>query len=236
VRFINKKYQAVIFDLFGTLIDKISLRDHINTLNQMASAVSAPPDEFIRWWFATFDDRGLGVFKSLDENIDYICRKLGLHPKKGQVNLAAQINIERTALAMRPCPFAAELLSALKTEGYRTCLITNCSAEIPGLFDAMPLAALVDVAVFSALERMQKPDPRIYRLAAKRLAVKPETCLFIGDGDCNELTGAARAGMHPVLIRNPDEDRADVHRADFEGDDWQGPVIYSLKEALNLVK
>ena len=230
------KYKAVIFDLFGTLIDKISLREHRDTLGQMAAAVSAPSEEFIKWWFDTFNERGLGVFGSLEENIDYICRELGLHPGADQIKLAAQINIERTAYAMIPRPFAVESLTALKNQGCKTGLITNCSAGIPKLFNDLPLATLVDVAVFSALEGMQKPNPQIYQLAAGRLSVKPDSCLYIGDGDSGELTGAVQAGMHPVLIRDPDEDRTDVHRVDFEGDDWHGPVIYSLQEVLTLVE
>ena len=51
------KYQAVIFDLFGTLIDNFSLREHQSVLAQMASVLSAPPDDFTRLWFETSDHR-----------------------------------------------------------------------------------------------------------------------------------------------------------------------------------
>ena len=84
--------------------------------------------------------------------------------------------------------------------------------------------------------RLQKPDPRIYRIAVEKLAVRPEACLYIGDGDGNELTGAAEAGMHPVLIRNPDEDRNNVIRLNYQGDDWQGPAISSLTEIYALLE
>ena len=99
----------------------------------------------------------------------------------------------------------------------------------------MPFAPLVDVAVFSCLEGVQKPAPRIYQLAVERLAVRPENCLYIGDGDSQELTGASQVGMYPVLIRNPDEDSTDVHRVDYEAGEWEGPVISSLREVLTLV-
>jgi putative hydrolase of the HAD superfamily len=230
------KYKAVIFDLFGTLIDKLSLQEHRNVLRQMASYISATPDDFIKLWFATFNERGLGVFQNIKENVECICRKLELPMEDARIAQAAKINIDYTARGMKLRPYAIELLSHLKSNGYKTGLISDCSAEIPGLFNNMPLAPLIDAAVFSCTVGVQKPDPHIYQLTAERMAVKPECCLYIGDGDSNELTGALQAGMHSVLIRNPGEDRYDVYRVDFEAEDWHGPIISSLKEVLTLIK
>ena len=67
------------------------------------------------------------------------------------------------------------------------------------------------------------------------LHCEPEDCLYIGDSDSNELTGATRAGMDVVLIRNPEEDRDNVYRENFEGDTLQGPVITSLREVMDLL-
>jgi putative hydrolase of the HAD superfamily len=107
---------------------------------------------------------------------------------------------------------------------------------VPAIWEDTPFAPLIDVTVFSCKVGVQKPAPLIYQLTAEQLAVKPEACLYIGDGDSHELTGAAQVGMHPVLIRDPDEDRTDVHRVDWEAEDWHGPVITSLKDVLNLVR
>ncbi len=230
------KYEAVIFDLFGTLIDKFPLREHENALRQMASVLSAPPDDFIQLWFDTLDERGLGVFQTIEENVEYICQKLDVSSEDAEVEAAARINLEYAVRVIKPRPDAVATLSDLKGHGYKTGLITNCGAAIPKMLDKMPLAALLDVSVFSALIGMQKPDPRIYQLAIEHLAVKPEDCLYIGDGDCQELTGAAGVGMHPVLIRDPDEDSANVYRVDDEADSWDGPVISSLREILTLLE
>jgi len=42
------KYEAVIFDLFGTLVDMFSFAKHQRVLSEMAATVSAPPDNFAR--------------------------------------------------------------------------------------------------------------------------------------------------------------------------------------------
>ena len=230
------KYKAIIFDLFGTLIDKFLLREHREALSQMAAVVSAPSDDFIRLWFDSFEQRGLGVFQAIEENVAYICQKLDITPEDGKLKAAARINLDYAAQNMKARPNAVETLSALKSSGYKTGLISNCGVAIPKILDKMPLASVIDVAVFSALVGIQKPDSRIYELAVERLAVRAEDCLYIGDGDSQELTGAANVGMHPVLIRDPDEDSANVHRVDCEADSWKGPVISSLKDILTLLE
>jgi putative hydrolase of the HAD superfamily len=229
------KYEAVIFDLFGTLIDKLSLREHTGILRQMASIVSVPSDGFVRLWFDTHNERGLGVFQSLESNIEYICQQLGVQPEDTKITLASQINLDYTARSIKPRTDAIEVLSYLKSHGYKTGLISNCSASIPNILKNMPFAQMIDVKLFSSLVGMQKLDPRIYQLIAKQLALNPEECLYIGDGDENELTGAAQASMHPVLICDPCEDGTNVHRVNSEAEQWNGLVISSLTEVLKLV-
>ncbi len=233
------KYEAVIFDLFGTLIEKFSLAESQNTLRQMASVLSIPAEDFIGLWFDTFDDRGLGglgILQTVEANVKLICQRLGVSREDTQTSAAAKINIEYTQHAMKPSPYSVELLSYLQLHGYRTVLITNCSAEIPAIWQDTPFAPLFDLAIFSCSVGIQKPDCRIYQRAVEHLAVKSNDCLYVGDGDSNELTGAAAVGMHPVLIRDPNENSADVHRVGTERDIWQGPVISSLSEVLGLLE
>jgi putative hydrolase of the HAD superfamily len=236
VKFINRKYQAVIFDLYGTLINKLSLREYKEDLRRMASELSVPPDDLIRLWFDTQNERGLGIFQSHEDNIKYICDKLEWQAGDAQIEHAVQTYLKYTADSAKLRPHAIEVLTHLKADGYKTGLITDCSASIPRIFKDIALAPLIDTAIFSCSVGMLKPDPRIYRLAVEQLAVEPEACLYIGDGDDNELTGALQVGMHPVLIRNPDEDSHDVDHTDWEAEAWPGPVITSLQEVMNLVK
>lgn len=230
------KYKAVIFDLFGTLIKNYSIQEHEAVLRQMASILSAPSEGFVRLWYGTFNERCTGVLKTPGDNIDYVCRKLGVPVEDSQVTLAARTRFELTARTMIPVPESVAMLSHLKSEGYKIGLITDCSAEVPTIWQDTPLAPLFDVTVFSCLVGMKKPDPRIYYLATERLVVKPQSCLYIGDGSSQELTGAAAVGMHPVLIRFRDEDNEGIHRVDAETEAWDGPVISSLKEVLTLVR
>jgi len=225
------KYLAVIFDLFGTLSDNFSSSGYYAALAEMAAALSLPPDDFRRVWFDTSRERNIGSFQSCEANVEHICRELGVRPKGRQIKLAAQIRLDYIRQVMTPRSDATEVLSRLKAEGHKTGLISDCTPEIPLVWPETPLASLIDTAVFSCSVGLRKPDPRIYQLAAKRLGVRPEQCLFVGDGGSQELSGALRVGMHPVLLRL-DADSTEPHLVNREL--WDGHKVSSLREVLTI--
>lgn len=228
------KYKAVIFDLFGTLVPNMSLSEHRAVLTRMAHALSAPPDDFAQLWFDTFNERSTGIFQSPDDNVAYICRTLGVSVNETKVKLATRIRFDYSVQSMVPRSDAIETLSHLKYEGCKTGLISDCSAEVPAIWKDTPFVELIDVAIFSCSVGVKKPDPRIYQLTTNQLGIKPQECLYIGDGSSQELTGASQVGMHAVLLRLPDENGTDAHRIDSE--EWHGPTISSLKDVLKLVR
>ena len=230
------KYKAVIFDLFGTLVKNFTVQQHEGTLGQMADILGAPREEFIQLWYGTFNMRCLGELKTPEENVEYVCRELGIEVRDSQVKNAAKIRYTLTKDTLIPLPGSIEMLSSLKDQGMKTGLVSDCSSEVPNIWQTTPFNSAFDITVFSCTEGVKKPDAQIYKLAADRLGVNPEDCLYIGDGSSNELTGAEAVGMHPVLIIDPEEDSPGTHRVDFEGDMWDGPVISSLNEVLNIVQ
>jgi len=230
------KYKAIIFDLFGTLVDVFSRQEYERVLAEMVSILRAPYDEFYKIWMQTASQRVIGIFSNIEENIEYICRELRISITDNQLKQARQVRLNFVARSLTPKKDAIEVLSFLKSKGCHTALISNCSTEPPVLWPNTLFAPLIDVAIFSSTAGVKKPDPRIYFMATERLSVKPENCLYVGDGDSHELTGATQVGMHPVLIRNPAEDGAEVLRVNAETEKWDGPIISSLIEVLNLVK
>jgi putative hydrolase of the HAD superfamily len=228
------KYEAVIFDLFGTLVPNMSLSEHRAVLTRMAEVLSAPPADFVQLWFDTFNERSTGIFQSPDDNVAYICRTLGVSINETQVKLAARIRFDYSVRSVVPRSDAIETLSHLKFQGCKTGLISDCSTEVPAIWKDTAFVKLMDVAIFSCLVGMKKPDPRIYQRTANQLDIKPQRCLYIGDGSSQELTGASQVGMQAVLLRLPGEESTDAHRIDSE--EWDGPVIRSLREILILVR
>ena len=226
------KYTAVIFDLFGTLVDNLPYKEYQNVLGQMASILTVSTDAFRRLWSETGHERNLGIIGTIEVNIEYICKKLGVSADDARIRFATQIRNDFIANVMRPREDAMDVLSCLQSQGFKIGLISNCTPETPLIWKATPFAPLFDVAVFSSSVGVMKPDPRIYELAVEQLATKAENCLYLGDGGSQEFTGAARVGMHPVMIRVAYEDDTQPHLMNRE--EWADPVISSLKEVLTL--
>lgn len=226
------KYQAVIFDLFGTLIPMMSSSDDEKVLTQMASVLSVPSDGLVRLWHGTDAQRIKGNFRNYQDCIGHICGQLGVSVEYGQIEAAAQIRVHmnrRKVMTLRAD--AIEVLSRLKLEGYKIGLISNCAFETTTLWKELPLAPLIDAAIFSCLVGMIKPDPRIYGLITEQLDVEPQDCLYVADGIGQELSAASQIGMYTVQILVPGEEEYDPYR-----EDWDGPVISSLTEILTLIE
>ncbi len=228
------RYQAVIFDLFGTLVDNFSFQEHKDVLSKMATVLSAPSNEFTELWIETMHERVIGAFKSPEENIESICEELGMNPQKESIRMAGQIRRDYTRRTLIPRNDALDTLARLRSNGLKTGLITDCSAEVPILWKETQFASLIDKAVFSCSVGLRKPDPRIYELTCERLEVPPQNCLYVGDGSNHELTGALKVGMDPVLIRVPYEENEDTYRINSE--EWDGPVVPALLDILGFMK
>ncbi|NIM07510.1 MAG: HAD-IA family hydrolase [Armatimonadetes bacterium] len=227
------KYKAVVFDLFGTLIDNLCPQEYERVLWEMADALCVPREDFAREWIGTFQERISGGIETTEDAVEHICQLLGVEAAASSIAAAVEIRFDLTRRALRPRPDAVETLTQLKAGGYKIGLVTDCSDEVPVLWADSPLAPVIDVPIFSCSVGMAKPDSRIYLLACEALGVKPQECLYVGDGSSRELTGAVKVGMHPVLISVPYDNDYDHFRVDAK--EWQGTVISSLKQILTVV-
>jgi putative hydrolase of the HAD superfamily len=211
--------RAVIFDLWETLVDwpKDGWNEH---KRDFAARLGLSLERFEVLWMETYPLRETG---RLAESF----RALGADDAT-----AAEFSERRRVVigrALVPRPGALETLDELRRRGVRLGLISVCSDEVPELWPQTPFAGRFDAEVFSCVCGLMKPDPRIYLLASEQLGVEPESCFFVGDGANDELQGAARVGMRPVLIHRPGE-------APFwDGlEDWEGLRITSIPEVLDL--
>ena len=227
------KYKAVIFDLFGTLVDNFTSTNYENVLAEIADILKASRVEFRKLWKSSFNDRVTGVHGDQRESFINICRELKIKVSPEQVEQAFRIRMDFCRQTTIPRDGTVEVLASLRQDGYKIGLISDCTGEIPLVWDETPFANLFDVKIFSCAAGIKKPDPRIYRMATSQLGVKPEECLYVGDGSSNELTGALKMGMHPVRIRDPKD--LDEERFMEREDDWTGPKISYLREVLKLV-
>ena len=211
--------EAVVFDLWETLVPFDDSK-WLEALEELAAESDVDPVAYGAAWAEDRAARDKGEF---EESARRIYRRLGLELEDELLATISKRRRAAFAAIFVPRDGAVPTLEQLRARGVRTGLVTNCSSETPELWAASPLAPLIDACVFSCREGARKPERRLYESAAERLGVKPEACVYVGDGNDDELTGAARAGMRPVLLRTQWQR------------DWDGEAIDDLREVVQLV-
>jgi epoxide hydrolase-like predicted phosphatase len=166
--------------------------------------------------FAAFcEQRGLdaGAAKQLfREDQDALATLRGLEtgevePADFERRFAALLDTEPDGLVeglfagLQPDQPMLEAVGRARDAGVPTGLISNSwvmdhyTDEIRSLFDEVVISAEVG---------LHKPQPEIYLLAAERLGVRPEDCVFVDDLREN-CAGAEAVGMTAVLHRDSAE-------------------------------
>jgi hypothetical protein len=141
-------------------------------LAQTASALGAGLKEFLTAWRADYATRAAG---ELEASLRRVCQQAGVVPDDARIRGA--LEIRRTALTgmFLPRPDAAPTLRQVRAREYRLGLLTNCTSEIPQLWQRSPL---MDATVFSCAEGLRMPALAIYDLAASRLGVDTSDCVL----------------------------------------------------------
>lgn len=93
-----------------------------------------------------------------------------------------------------------ETLEELRRRGYRLGVISNADGRAEEALDAAGLRPHFELVIDSGLVGVEKPDPRIFHLAAERMGIDPEDAVYVGDIYEIDVQGARAAGMRPILI------------------------------------
>ena len=90
-------------------------------------------------------------------------------------------------------------LIELRRRGYRLGIVTNGGSYPQNRkMDRSGLRTYVDLVVVGGDEKVQKPNPLIFRRTAARLGIPAECCLFVGDHPRTDIAGALSAGMQVI--------------------------------------
>src|SRR5579859_7744061 len=97
------RYKAVIFDLFGTLVDSFSITTYRTAVRTMAGMLQVPLARFVYLWEdGTYNQLISGGFTSIDETLSFICRELAIEIDNQQLKEVINVRYEFTRQALQP--------------------------------------------------------------------------------------------------------------------------------------
>ena len=185
----------IVFDMGGVLIDFDPIRSVGNHFApEDRDAVLANTFRSKDW--ALMDKGDLSVEKALNKMNSRLPERLHAEVRK--------MVIEREA-EMPPIAEMYPIVKALKENGYKIYLLSNCPDWFDSFKKSVPAFGYFDGFIISANYNEVKPGEKIYRILFKEFSLKPEECFFIDDMQANTDT-AKRLGMavHCFSDRNFD--------------------------------
>jgi putative hydrolase of the HAD superfamily len=103
-------------------------------------------------------------------------------------------------LWVKPMEGAREALEGVRAAGLRVAVISNSDGRAEQHIVDCGLRDQVEFVVDSGLVGVEKPDPRIFRLALERMGVPPGQAVYVGDVRSVDRHGAEGAGLHFILV------------------------------------
>ena len=192
--------RGVIFDLWNTLVftDRAP-----NPVRRLAGAFGL--DTGPGWRRAIERAIMTRRIPGIGEAIDAIASATGREISGGLSRRDLVLMWGEASNATRPYPDALPALRRLRRrQGGHACfrlgILSNTQSFDLDFLERDGLAALVDEICLSCDWGLLKPDPRFYRLAARRMGLAPEQILMVGDNLTDDVEGARSAGLRAALL------------------------------------
>lgn len=204
--------RAVLFDLYGTLIDIRTDEGDTAVWGTLAQylgylGVVIAPEE-LRSQYLRRVEFQLASSPQRHAEVDVFAVFRDIFAAYGRVKVSREKIIAAAmlfrSLSRRQFGLFPDAVASLRRlrERYAVGLVsdaqwvfTEAELAITGLRD------LFEVRVLSSRLGYKKPDPRLFTKALGVLHVAPENALYVGDNPSRDLVGARRAGIRCILFR-----------------------------------
>ncbi len=136
------------------------------------------------WWFDIVHNvfYRVGMFERFDEFFEQV------------------FHVFEDAGSWRLFPETAETLARLRARGLELGIISNFDSRLFSVLRGLGIAESFDTVTISSLAQAAKPAPKIFQLALDKHAVDPDEAIHVGDSLRDDVEGAAKAGLHGVLL------------------------------------
>lgn len=176
---------------FGVPVDPAAMGELMRAAHHELPVVLDGAFRYSDAWFEAFIER---IF----------CGELGLPEERLEELTQELFRRFEDAATFRLYPGAIELLDRLRVRGCTIGIISNWSARLPRVLEAMDLASRVDFVLCSALEAAEKPEAVLFTRALERAGVPPEEAVHAGDHPVKDVRAARECGLAAVLVDHRD--------------------------------
>ena len=219
--------KSVIFDLDNTLIDfmmmkKLSCGAAISAM--IDAGLNANKEKAVKGLFSLYDKYGLEEKTIFQKFLKKVAKKIDYEI------LASGIVAYRRVRAgfLEPYPHVSEVLFELKRRGIKLAIVSDAPRLKAWIrLVSMKINHLFDIVITFDDTKEMKPSIEPFKLAFKKLKLKPSECLMVGDRPERDIKGAKKLGMLTCFAKygNPKGKGA---VADYE--------INDIKELLEIVE
>ena len=186
-------YKAVIFDLDGTLTD--TLESMALASNKTLEYVGLKPRNVQEYKYFVGDGADVLVRRFLVAAGDIECNLF----EKAYDAYMKQFAQDCT-YKVKPYDGIEDMLSQLKDMGIKLAVLSNKPhLRAVEVIDKFFRENTFDIAQGHSIGMEKKPDPTEALAIAKKLGVKPNECIYVGDTDVDMQTGKS-AGMYTVGV------------------------------------
>ena len=106
-------------------------------------------------------------------------------------------------------PGTEKALATIQAMGFPMHVIGNADGLLEQRLSKANLRNYFGVVIDSHIVQIEKPNPRIFKIALKATNFKPHEALYVGDVYEVDIVGARSAGMQAVLV-DPFSDYEDI--------------------------
>ncbi|NOX71148.1 MAG: TIGR02253 family HAD-type hydrolase [Candidatus Micrarchaeota archaeon] len=222
--------KAVVFDLDNTLMDFMKMKTVAcrEALSAMIDAgLEIDEKTGMKKLFSLYDEYGIEFHEAF---------QVFLKKEAGRIDwkvLASGINAYRRVKEsfLSPYPHVKQTLIRLREDGLKLGIVSDAPKLKAWLrLTGIGLADFFDAVVtVDDAKGKRKPHPMGFQTIMKKLGVKADEVVFVGDNPSRDIKGANKVGMHTVLAKYGEwkkQGKGKDEKADYE--------IEDIKELLGL--
>lgn len=215
------RYQAILFDLDGTLLPmelEPFAKIYIGALAKELAPFGLTPETMLKPFWAATKAMMVNTTGKLNADVfwEVFSAMTGVDRAKVEPVCDAFYNMgfQAARAATRENPLAKEAVRLAREKADKVVLATNPLFPMAGQATRLSWLGLkpedFDLVTCYTSDRHCKPNPAYFRDICDRLALDPQQCLMIGNDDREDMHCATALGMDCYLVtdcRLPDKEK-----------------------------